>query len=101
MDALADGALAEAVAACNKKCRHQTLAVDEREKSGQGQTAEALQRIQLGRVRKYDSQHPGALQHIEHADGVDGAGFCSFHEQDPSLRRPPLKVDRGAMCKNL
>ena len=65
-----------------------------REKSGQGQTAETLQRVKFCCVGKYDGQHSGTLQHVEHADGADSAGLGSFHEQGPSLRLTPCSRSR-------
>ena len=94
MDAFADRTLAETVAAGNEKRGHQALTIDKREKSGQGQTADTLQRIKFCRVGKHDGQHSGAFQHVEHADGADSAGFGSFHEQGPSLRLNPRSRSR-------
>ena len=61
VDALVDRALAEAVAAGNKKGGHQRFAVDEGEKRGQGQAADRLHGIKLGGMRKNDGQHTGTL----------------------------------------
>ena len=94
VDTLADRALAEAVATGNEERSHQAFAVDIREKSGQGQTAETLQRVKFCCVGKYDGQHSGTLQHVEHADGADSAGLGSFHEQGPSLRLTPCSRSR-------
>ena len=97
MDAFADGALAEAVAAGNKESGHQRFAIDEREKRGQGQAADRLHGIKLGGMRKNDDQHTGTLEHVEHADGADGAGFGSFHGGSFLARDIPSEPD-AAQC---
>ena len=97
VDALADGALAEAVAAGNKKGGHQRFAVDEREKRGQGQAADRLHGIKLGGMRTNDGQHTGTLEHVEHADGAGGAGLGSFHGGSFLARDIPSEPD-AAQC---
>jgi len=32
-------------------------------------------------VSQHDGQHPSALEHIKHPDGVDSAGLGCFHER--------------------
>ena len=82
LDAFVDGALAEAVAAGNKKGGHQRFAVSEQRERERGDVVGA-ERVKLCGVRKDDGQHTGTLQHVEHADGVDGAGSGAFHEKGP------------------
>ena len=81
VDALADGTLAEAVAAGNKKGCHQCFAVGKAHKGGQSQTALQLDRIKFYSMPQHDAQHSCALEHIEHPDGTDGAGLGCFHER--------------------
>ena len=97
LDAFADGALAEAVAAGDKESGHQRFAVDEREKRGQGQAADRLHGIKLGGMRKNDGQHTGTLEHVEHADGAGGAGLGSFHGGSFLARDIPSEPD-AAQC---
>ena len=97
VDAFADGALAEAVAAGNKEGGHQRFAVDEGEKRAQGQAADRLHGIKLGGMRKNDDQHTGTLEHVEHADGAGGAGFGSFHGDSFLARDIPSEPD-AAQC---
>ena len=100
LDALADGALAETVAAGNEKGRHQGLTIDEREKRRERQPAGDLHGVEFGGVGQHDGDHAHALEHVEHADGVDGAGSGAFHEKGPSLRRPETCDQQAHTVKN-
>ena len=100
LDALADGALAETVAAGNEKGRHQSLTIDEREKRRERQPAGDLHGVEFGGVGQHDGDHAHALEHVEHADGVDGAGSGAFHEKGPSLRRPETGDQQAHTVKN-
>ena len=96
VDALADGALAEAIAAGDKKGRHQRFAVDKAQKGSQGQAVRQLERIKLCGVPQHDGQHPCALEHIKHPDGADSAGLGCFHERFLPCAGPiPLKKKAG------
>ena len=96
VDALADGALAEAVAAGDEKGRHQCFAVDKDQKGGQRQAVRQLERIKLRSVSQHDGQHPCALEHIKHPDGADSAGLGCFHERFLPCAGPiPLKKKAG------
>ena len=96
MDALADGALAEAVAAGNKKGRHQRFAVDKADKGRQRQAALQLEWVKLRSVPQHDGQHPSALEHIKHPDGVDSTGLGCFHERFLPCAGPiPLEKKAG------
>ena len=96
VDALADGAFAEAVAAGDKKGSHQRFAVDKAKKGGQRQAVRQLERIKLYGVPQHDGQHPCALEHIEHPDGADSAGLGCFHERFLPCAEPiPLKKKAG------
>ena len=96
VDALADGALAEAVAAGNKKGCHQRFAVDKADKGRQRQTALQLEWVKLRSVPQHDGQHPSALEHIKHPDGVDSAGLGCFHERFLPCAGPiPLEKKAG------
>ena len=85
LDAFGNRALAEAVAAGNVKGRHQRFAVDEREKCGKRKPIAELQRVKFGRVGQNDGDHAGALEQVEHANGVYGAGFGALHEKGSFL----------------
>ena len=100
LDALADGALAETVAAGNEKGRHQGLTIDKREKRRERQPAGDLHGVEFGGVGQHDGDHAHALEHVEHADGVDGAGSGAFHEKGPSLRRPETGDQQAHTVKN-
>ena len=92
VDALADGALAEAVAAGNKKGRHQCFAVDKANKGSQRQATLQLKRIKFRSVPQHDGQHSCALEHIKHPNGVDSAGLGCFHERFlPCAGQTPLE----------
>ena len=67
VDALADGALAEAVAAGDVERRHQGLPVGEQIKGHGRDGRRGTHRIQLGGVREHDGQHSDALEKIKHA----------------------------------
>ena len=96
VDALADGALAEAVAAGDKKGRHQRFAVDKAQKGSQRQAVRQLERIKLYGVPQHDGQHPCALEHIKHPDGADSAGLGCFHERFLPCAGPiPLEKKAG------
>ena len=97
VDALADGALAETVAAGNEKGRHQGLTIDEREKRRERQPAGDLHGVEFGGVGQHDGDHAHALEHVEHADGADGAGFGSFHGGSFLARDIPSEPD-AAQC---
>ena len=84
----------EAVAAGDKKGRHQSLTVDKGEKGCQRQSAADLYRVKLGSVGQHDGDHAQALQQVEHPDGIVGAGFGAFHEKGPSLRRAKKHAGR-------
>ena len=94
------GALAETVAAGNEKGRHQGLTIDEREKRRERQPAGDLHGVEFGGVGQHDGDHAHALEHVEHADGVDGAGSGAFHEKGPSLRRPETCDQQAHTVKN-
>ena len=81
LDAFADGPLAEAVAAGNVKRCHQGFPKDEGEKGGERQPAAGLQRIIFGSVCQHDGKHTGTFEHVEHANGIYGAGLGSLHEK--------------------
>ena len=49
---------------------------------------------------QHDGDHAHALEHVEHADGVDGAGSGAFHEKGPSLRRPETGDQQAHTVKN-
>ena len=97
VDALVDGALAEAVAAGDKKSGHQRFAVDEREECRQRKAADRLHGVKLSGMRKNDGEHTGTLEHVEHADGAGGAGSGSFHGGSFLARDVPSEPD-AAQC---
>ena len=80
VDALADGTLAEAVAAGDVERGHQGFAVGEHTK-GQQVDAAGTHRIQLTGVREHDGQHTDALEQVEHAKRIGRAGFGTLHEK--------------------
>ena len=95
-DALADAALAEAVAAGNVESRHQRFAVGKEEKGHGGDSRYITHRVKLRGVGKHDQQHADAFEQIEHSQRAGGAGFglhgqgSSFAPQiAPDGKRPP------------
>ena len=94
VDALGNGALAEAVAAGNKKGGHQRFPVDEGEKRRQGQAVAEVHRVKLGGMGQHDGDHAAAFHHVEHPDGVDGAGLGSLHGKRSFLA--PFGAEKAA-----
>ena len=84
----------------HEKGRHQGLTIDEREKRRERQPAGDLHGVEFGGVGQHDGDHAHALEHVEHADGVDGAGSGAFHEKGPSLRRPETCDQQAHTVKN-
>ena len=81
VDTLADGALAEAVAAGNVKSRHQGFAVGEHAKGQRVDVAGIAHGVKLTGVGKDDGQHADTLEQIEHAQRICGTAFGSLHKK--------------------
>ena len=104
LDAFVDGALAEAVAAGNKKGGHQRFAVSEQRERERGDVVGA-EGVKLCRVGKDNGQHSDAFQQVEHAKAAYSAGLGAFHEKGPpcapSVPEAPEGRVLGAINKNM
>ena len=104
LDAFVDGALAEAVAAGNKKGGHQRFAVSEQRERERGDVVGA-EGVKLCRVGKDDGQHSDAFQQVEHAKAAYSAGLGAFHEKGPPcapfVPEAPEGRVLGAINKNM
>ena len=104
LDAFVDGALAEAVAAGNKKGGHQRFAVSEQRERERGDVVGA-EGVKLCRVGKDDGQHSDAFQQVEHAKAAYSAGLGAFHDKGPPcapfVPEAPEGRVLGAINKNM
>ena len=104
LDAFVDGALAEAIAAGNKKGGHQRFAVSEQREGERGDVVGA-EGVKLCRMGKDDGQHSDAFQQVEHAKAAYSAGLGAFHEKGPPcapfVPEAPEGRVLGAINKNM